>query len=239
VGAQDVSDVSTIQATAEDGVLSYGESYAGGLGADAPVVLLFHQGGSNGRGEYGALAPWLNGQGFRVVAWDQRAGGDTHGSVNRTAVGLTPGTNADFCSAYGDLEAALERTMDFAGGAPVVVWGSSYSAALVFRLAAERPDAVAAVLAFSPASGGPMAACRARDWVESVAAPILVLRPEIEMGRDSSVEQRDLLVAAGARFEVVANGVHGSSMLLDDRTGHDMTAARALVGDWLRGTLVP
>ena len=236
---QPVSDGHTIEATAEDGVKSYGEVYPGDLGTTAPVVLLFHQGGSNGRGEYGDLAPWLNGLGFRVVAWDQRAGGDTHGSVNRTAVGLRDGARSDFCSAYADLAAALDRTLEFTGGESVVVWGSSYSAALVFRLAAERPDAVSGVLAFSPASGGPMAACRARQWVETVDAPMLVLRPEIEMGRDSSIEQRDLLTEAGARFEVVEHGVHGSSMLVDDRTGRDMSAARSLVGGWLRGVVQP
>lgn len=226
-----LSEAGTVTATTADGVTVYGEVYGDDLGPSAPLVLLFHQAGSNGRGEYAEIAAWLAEAGYRSVAWDQRAGGETHGSTNRTASGLAEGTPAGFCDAYADLQAALDATASMAER--VVVWGSSYSAALVVRLAAENPGRVAGVLAASPASGGPMAACRARDWIDAVEVPVLVLRPASEMERETSVEQREILEAAGAEFFVVEHGVHGSSMLVDDRTGHDMRAARAAVTTWL------
>jgi hypothetical protein len=79
-----------------------------------------------------------------------------------------------------------------------------------------------------------MVDCRARDWLEGVRAPMYVLRPVSEMGLASSTEQRDIFMDAGVEFQVVTNGVHGSSMLIDSRTGNDMAAVRADVARWLR-----
>ena len=73
-------------------------------------------------------------------------------------------------------------------------------------------------------------------WVDSVQAPVFVLRPASEMARASSEEQRDVLTAAGSEFLVVENGVHGSSMLVGERTEHDMSAVRETVIRWL-GTI--
>lgn len=229
----------TVMTKTSDGVTIYGEKYSGSHDATAPLVLLFHQGGSNGRGEYAALAKWLNEAGFRAIAWDQRSGGKMYGETNRTIAGLPRESDPGYCDAYMDLQAALDYAAPASSGKKVVVWGSSYSASLVFRLAAENPDRVAGVIAFSPASGGPMVECRARLWVENVNVPVFVLRPASEMARDSSVEQRDILAAAGADFLVVENGVHGSSTLIDARTNHDMNATREAVLDWLRRTANP
>jgi len=154
-----------------------------------------------------------------------------------TVDGLAEGTPAAFCDAAADLAAALDWALSEGGAERVLVVGSSYSAALAVRLEADRPEAVTGVVAFSPASGGPMAACRARDRIDAVRTPVLVLRPGSEMERALVQEQRDVLTAAGAEVRVVADGVHGASMLVDERTGHDMTEARAVVATWLRGVI--
>lgn len=224
----------TLSTQTADGVTIYGETYMGDLDDSAPLVLLFHQAGASGRGEYAEIAAWLNASGVRAIAWDQRSGGNHFGGTNRTVDGLADGTPAEFCDAYPDLAAALDATERAVGNGPVFVWGSSYSAALVFRLAAEHPARVAGFLAFSPASGGPMAACRARQWFDALQSPALVLRPASEMERESSIEQRDLMEAAGIEVHVVENGVHGSSMLVDSRTEHDMAPARAHVLAWIQ-----
>ena len=78
-----------------------------------------------------------------------------------------------------------------------------------------------------------MVDCRAQNWNNAIDVPVIVFRPQSEMERESSIEQRDILTSSGARFEVIENGEHGSSMLLDSRTGHDMSNARQLVLDWL------
>lgn len=229
-------DRGVIRTTTSDGVTIHGQPYFGNLGADAPLVLLFHQGGSNGRAEYGdTIAPWLNEHGFRAIAWDQRSGGShNYGGENRTVAGLADNANPGYCEAAPDLQAALDYVIDNNLADDVIAWGSSYSGALVFQLAVDNPDLVAGVIAFSPASGGPLASCRARMWVREIGVPIFVLKPASEMARESSLEQRELLTAAGAEFRVIENGVHGSSMLVDDRTGNDMSVTRAAVLAWLR-----
>ena len=224
----------TLTITAADGVTLHGEVYSGGLDDSAPLVLLFHQAGSNGRGEYATIAPWLNENGFRAIAWDQRSGGDRFGSTNRTAASLPEGTSTEYCDAYPDLQAALDHAIGTDMAEKVIVWGSSYSAALVFRLAAENPDKVAGVVSCSPAAGGPMVNCRARMWLGGLRAPALVLRPASEMETSTSGQQRDLFLAANVDFHMVEEGVHGSSMLVDERTKQDMSTSRALVIGWLK-----
>ncbi|MEM7663849.1 MAG: alpha/beta hydrolase [Pseudomonadota bacterium] len=226
-------DDATFQTMTSDGVVIAGERYFGGLGPDTPLILLFHQGGSNGRGEYAPLVEWLNAEGYRAIAWDSRAGGDTYGESNRTVSALAPGVPNGYCDAYPDLQAALDHAIseDFAD--EVIVWGSSYSATLVFQLAAKNSESVSAVLAFSPPSGGPLEPCLAREWVDTVEVPMLLLRPGSEMERPSVVLQRDILTAAGASFLLVPEGVHGSSMLVDARTAAPMEAYRVRVADWL------
>ncbi|WP_425410829.1 alpha/beta hydrolase [Hyphococcus sp.] len=223
----------TIETTAADGLTIYGETYFGGLDASAPLILLFHQGGSNGRGEYTQIASWLNKNGFRAIAWDLRSGGETYGESNRTAAGLPAGSAPGYCAVAPDLQAAIDYVTANGLGESAILWGSSYSAALVFGAAAANPERTAGVIAFSPSSGGPLENCRARQWINHIDAPVFVLRPASEMDRDSSIEQRNILTASRAKFLVVENGVHGSSMLLDERTQHDMSAARAAVLSWL------
>lgn len=223
----------TIATRTVDGVTIYGERYYGGLDASAPLILLFHQGGSNGRAEYAPLTNWLNDAGYRAIAWDQRTGGDLYGESNRAVDGLPDGSNPGYCDAYPDLQAALDFVLSQGEAEEVIVWGSSYSGALVFRLAAENVGKISGVLAFSPASGGPMVSCRARQWADGVRVPAIVFKPASEMAREAAKEQRQILVGAGVTFLVVENGIHGSSLLVDTRTEDDMSATRAEVIAWL------
>ncbi len=216
-----------------DDVVLFGDTYYGDLDESTPLVLLFHQGGSNARGEYSEIAVWLNDNGFRAIAWDLRSGGDMFESTNRTVGGLKPDVSTEYCDGYPDVEAALDYVHDNYLAETVIVWGSSYSGALVFQLANTRPDYVSAVIAFSPASGGPMIDCRAALWLGGVHVPIAVYTPEREMELPHVVAQADQLTLRGARVFTVDNGVHGSSMLVDDRTGHDMDCARREVLSWL------
>ncbi len=226
----------TITTQTTDGVTIYGELYFGDLDMAAPLILMFHQGGSNGRGEYADIAAWLNDNGFRVIAWDQRAGGEVYGESNRTVAGLPEGEALGYCDAAPDLQAAVDYVAENKLADRVILWGSSYSAALIFGTASANPKLTSGVIAFSPASGGPLENCRARLWVGDISRPMFVLRPASEMERGSSIEQRDILTSAGVEFLVVDNGVHGSSMLLDARTEQDMSAARAEVLAWLKKT---
>jgi len=185
--------------------------------------LLFHQGGSNARAEYTPIIikllnelPELN-----ILAIDQRSGGQTYGSYNRTVFHLSPYKNHPMCAAYSDLEAALNYMVKQDISGPIIVWGSSYSGSLAIQLAANSGDTISAVLAFSPASGGPMANCKPDDYFEGMNTPLLVLRPEQELQIESVQKQFELLEQHGHQTYVAKNGVHGSSMLVQERVGKD------------------
>ncbi|HZG46502.1 MAG TPA: alpha/beta hydrolase [Allosphingosinicella sp.] len=109
------------------------------------LILLFHQRGSS-RAEYFEIAPRLAANGYSSLAIDQRGGGDRWRVPNRTAEQW--GETQSHLEAMPDLEAAF--AWGAAQGLPLVLWGSSYSAALVFLLAAAHPGQVRALLAFSP-----------------------------------------------------------------------------------------
>lgn len=134
-----------VRLMAADGVVVHG-SFEGSGDAARPIALLFHQAGSN-RGEYQTIAPRFAALGFDTLRIDQRSGGNAFGRRNETADGA--GGRAEFLAALPDLRAALAWARAEGRRGPVVVVGSSYSASLVFLLAAEDPQ-IAAVVAFSP-----------------------------------------------------------------------------------------
>lgn len=194
---------------AADGVDVHGTFYANP--APKGLILLFHQAGSS-KGEYATIAPRLVAAGYSALAIDQRSGGGLFGR-NQTAAGL--GHAASSLDAKRDLEAALAWG-EYQGG-PVILWGSSYSAALVFLVAAERPQAVQAVLAFSPGEylGRPTLV---HDAAMRIQVPIFVTsaKDAEEIGT-----ARDILAAAPAAIKVqyvpTQGGIHGSSTLIPSR----------------------
>lgn len=197
--------------TASDGVRVFGQ-YCSAPGKAKALILLFHQAGSNA-GEYGAIAPRLNETGYSCLAIDQRSGGTRWGRVNRTVKSLR--READYLDALQDMEAALawgkNRRSD-----KVVVWGSSYSASLVFLLAARHVGDVSAVLAFSPGEYLP-GKHTVRDAAAQVRVPVFVTSAQDE-GEIRAA--REILAAAPAgkkaQFIPRQGGVHGSSTLLAD-----------------------
>jgi pimeloyl-ACP methyl ester carboxylesterase len=97
------------------------------------------------------------------------------------------------------------------------VWGSSYSAALVFRLTARHPDSVAAVMAFSP--GEYLEDDHSvKDAAAKVRVPVF-----ITSALDSKEIETARAIAAAVpggkatQFVPTKGGVHGSSTLRADR----------------------
>jgi pimeloyl-ACP methyl ester carboxylesterase len=193
-----------------DGSAVFGELHGDVVNARA-LLLLFHQGGANAHAEYASIIPRLLRNGYAALAIDARAGGSALGGTNRTMAAL--GGEPHYCEAYPDLVAALDHARSITGELPIVAWGSSYSGALVMRLASEHPDAIRAVLAFSPAGGEPMGDCPADRFAEAVTQPTFVLRPRSEHDLEGVREQNERFGRLGFRIHVADPGRHGSSML--------------------------
>lgn len=200
--------VTDVNFMADDGLTVSGKYYR--ADKSKALILLFHQANSS-MAEYETIAPRLVEMGYSALAIDQRSGGTMFGE-NLTAARIKAPVTYD--NALHDLDAALRwsRTMNV----PTIVWGSSYSSALAFQLAAKHPSEISAVLAFSPGEyigpGQPVAKAAAR-----VKVPVFVA-----VGSDVS-EIRD----AQPIFDAIASkdktlfapkqGVHGSSTLIADR----------------------
>lgn len=154
---------------AADGGRVYGYWYRTSQPVRA-LILAFHQGGASGRAEYGPIAPRLNDAGYDVLTIDQRAGGRLFGGENRAV--NERGEESGYCDAVPDLAGTLAYARAERPNTPIVLWGSSYSGALTLRLASTNPDGVIGVLAFSPASGGPMADCRGEEVSARIDVPV-------------------------------------------------------------------
>jgi dienelactone hydrolase len=195
--------------TAADGVKVYGTWYR----AEHPraVILLFHQAGS-GSGEYATIAPKLVARGYTALAIDQRVGDGLFGE-NRTAKAL--GREASYLDAKPDLEAALAWAKD--KKLPVLLWGSSYSAALVFLVAAEHRGEVAGVLAFSPGEYlGKEEVVKAA--AAKVSAPVFVTsaKDEKEIAAARAIEEA-VPASEKTQFVPQKGGAHGASTLIPAR----------------------
>jgi dienelactone hydrolase len=179
-------------------------------GTPRGVVLLFHQAGSS-RLEYSSIAPRLAGLGWMALAVDARSGGSLFGERNLTAAGLRgdPG----YMAAFADLEAALAFSRQNWPGVRPVAWGSSYSAALVFLLAAKHPAGIAAVVAFSPGEYLPVPV---RAAAAQVKVPVYVTS-----AADSEEESAAATLLAASPATVkrqyrARSGIHGSATLRPD-----------------------
>jgi dienelactone hydrolase len=197
---------------AADGVKVFG-TLSRAEAKSPPLILLFHMAGSN-RAEYAPIVPKLTAAGYTVLAIDQRSGGSNFGAKNKTVDTL--GRSTSYSDALKDLEAALAWAKPNAVGAPVIVWGSSYSAALVFLLAAGHPKDVAGVLSFSPGEylGG---SSQVQTAAAKVTVPVFITQAK-DGGEVSAAKSILTAVAATEKSQFVskAGGVHGSSSLRDD-----------------------
>jgi dienelactone hydrolase len=203
----------SFQMTAADGVHVYAQAFET-PNLKAPVILLFHQAGS-GKSEYAPIAPRLMQLGFNALAIDQRSGGDLYQPQNETVLGLGHSA-AKYEEALPDMEAALVWAEKNHPQSPIFVWGSSYSAALVFLLAAKHPKEIAAVIAFSPSEY-----LTDKNAVHHAAAKI-----RVPVFIDSAADKQEI-AAARSIYDAVPSkqksqyvpraGVHGSSTLRVDR----------------------
>ncbi len=187
------------------------------------LVLLFHQAGWS-RGEYREIAPKLVEAGYRVMAVDQRSGGAVNGVQNEThRRAAKMGLGRSYLDAYADLEAALGYARKKLGATRIIAWGSSYSASLVFRLAAEHPKVVTAVMAFAPGEYFEKQKSPVYIWnfAKRVKQPLFVTSSKKERAQvkpifDASPAKKKIL------FTPASRGQHGSRALWKKFPDHDV-----------------
>jgi len=204
--------VEDVEIITEDNIKLYGD-FARKNDTDE-IVLLFHQGGSNVRGEYKNILPRLFAEGYNVLATDLRSGGETYGFENRTTEHLEK--EYEYCQAQRDIQAVINY-VNKKGYKNIILWGSSFSGSLVIRAVEGNEQLMKGVVAFSPASGGPMAICRPDEMIKKTKVKLIVFRPKRELEIESVQQQFELLDKYGHDTHVAENGIHGASMLDKER----------------------
>lgn len=116
----------------------------------APFIVLFHQ-AQWSRGEYEEIAPRLNMLGFNCMAVDLRSGGQVNNVKNQSFIRAQEQMKpTKYVDAYKDVESAVDYAKKFYAQGKLIIWGSSYSSALVLKYAGDNEDKIDAVMSFSP-----------------------------------------------------------------------------------------
>ncbi len=206
----------TITLTSDDGLTITGDLYEIENDA-APIILLFHQAG-NSRGEYRSIAPKLNMMGFHCLALDQRSGNGVNGVANEThKAAIKSGIGTSFVEAFPDLQAVLTYANENFNGKKIV-WGSSYSASLVFCLAALEPTTIDGLLAFSPGEYFKMDNKGIAAFAAKVKCPVFVSSAKNEQSNWNGIYKA---VGSEKTFYLPnTKGYHGSRALWPESEGN-------------------
>jgi dienelactone hydrolase len=224
----------SVQFKSSDGVEIFGTYYAA-PDSSRPVILLFHQAGSN-HFEYAPIAPKLVAAGFSCLAIDQRWGGEMWGHTNETVkkLGHTETAVDKVTDLEADLDAALAWARTHNPHHKFILWGSSYSASLVFVVAAQHPDEVAGILSFSPGEYFDSHPTMIEDAAMKVRVPVFVTS---ENDSDQLRQATKIYDAVASRDKVhykAQFAVHGSSTLRTDRNAKGAAANWAAVMKFLK-----
>jgi len=144
------ADPKAIEFESEDGLKITADVYIKYKKKGKPFIVLCHQAGWS-RGEYREIAPKLNKLGYNCMAIDQRSGGAINGVNNETAArAKAAGKPTNYPDARQDIIAALKYARKNYAEGKLIVWGSSYSSALVLQIAGSEPKLVDGVMSFAP-----------------------------------------------------------------------------------------
>jgi dienelactone hydrolase len=190
---------------------------------DAPFLILFHQAGYS-RGEYRDIALKLNEIDFNAMAVDLRSGNEVNNVVNETAHwAAEKNLPNSYLDAVPDMEAAIKYVKNNYASRQVIIWGSSYSAALVLKIAGDYPGLVAGVIAFSPGeyferSG--KSTTFIQESAKHIQIPVFITSAKNEKDRWWSIYQA-IPSKKKSYFLPQSDGIHGSRALWDSTPDHE------------------
>jgi len=216
-----------VEFEAKDGTRVYADLYMTEAGKDAPIILLFHQARANAA-EYSPIAPRLAKEGFNCLAVDLRSGGTAWQRKNRTAEQFDQ--EQSYESAFADMVAALEWAKT-EGYGKIIAFGSSYSASLAFRLAAENQE-IREVIAFSPGEYFQQKGIVAQ-WASQVAVPVFVSCAPSEIAETEKIF--DAIATEEKSFHTPEQGLHGASALRADKNAEGAEAIWKALLEFLAG----
>jgi alpha-beta hydrolase superfamily lysophospholipase len=142
------------------------------------IILLCHRSHCN-RAEYRETAPKFNALGYSCLAIDQRSGMKVFGESNETkdrakAQKLATG----YLDAKPDIEAAIDYAYTLNHNQPIILLGSSYSAALSLLIAKDS-NKLKSLILFSP--GEHLKGVNLAVEIESISIPVFAASAKKEI----------------------------------------------------------
>lgn len=179
-------------------------------------ILLCHRSHCN-RAEYRETAPKLNLLGYSCLAIDQRSGMKVWGATNETKDrAKQKGLPTGYMDAKPDIEAAIDYAYELNNKKPIILFGSSYSAALALLITSQTKK-VKATIAFSP--GEYLKGVNLSNEIRGISKPIYVTSPKAEIKQVTEV-----IKAVGldfiTHFKPEVAGFHGSKTLWEAVKGY-------------------
>lgn len=184
-----------------------------------PLILLFHQ-AQFSRGEYLEIAPQLNALGFSCLAIDQRSGKKINGIDNSANIqALKKGLATDYVDALPDLQATLNYALAEGLSDEVILWGSSYSASLIFILASQNPASIVGLVSFSPGEYFTYEGKEIKEFAAETKSPVFITseREEEKYWREIYAQISSEKIAFLPSFA----GYHGSKALWEVHEGNE------------------
>ncbi len=207
----------TINFTSNDGVKITADLYMTHQ-TDAPFIILYHQAGYS-RGEYREIAPKLNELGFNCLAVDQRSGKEVNGVINQTHIEASKlDKPTEYIDAIPDLEAAYLYVKHSIKPNKIIIWGSSYSAAIVFFLGSAHYD-INGILAFSPGEYFKINGKEIKSYATKVECPVFITSAKNEYDQWKGIYTS--LKKNKSSFLPKNKGKHGSKALWVNNNGNE------------------
>lgn len=216
--AQENSIRETIKFQSEDGLEITADVYK--IRNDAPWIILHHQAGFS-RGEYLEIAPELNKLGYNCIATDQRSGKEVNGILNETHIEAEKlSKKTEYVNAIPDLKATLKYVKSNFTDDKIIIWGSSYSAALTFYMASQYPNDIKAILAFSPGEYFEIDGKTISSFAKEVKCPVFITSAKKEEKYWKPIYNS--LIYKKQFYLPTLEGFHGSRALWEEKEGHEL-----------------
>jgi len=205
----------TVNFKSKDGLLITADYYK--VENHKGFMLLCHRSHCN-RAEYRETAPKFNDLGYSCLAIDQRSGMKVFGETNETKNrAKEQGLSTGYLDAKPDIESAIEYAYKLNSNKPIILLGSSYSAALSLLIAANS-DKVKSVITFSPDEH--LKNVNLAKQIKEINVPIFATSAKKEIKQVSEV-LRFVNKKYITHFKPEVDGFHGSKTIWEVVKGYE------------------
>lgn len=203
----------------EDSLIITADLYTHKNIEEAPFIILFHQAGYS-RGEYVESVGKFIEMGYNCLAVDLRAGNEVNGIINEThKEAVAKGLSTEYVDAMPDMLAAIEYVKNNFEFGELLILGSSYSASLALIIAAQSPDMVDGVLAFSPGEYFKYDDTTIEEYASEILVPVFISSSREERKKWKAIYEA-LPDDAKRKYIPEEEGVHGSRALWKTTEGN-------------------